>query len=239
MLNTIKDAWMMVRKDLHSEKRYLLWSIIFAAYMGGTTGVMMLGSEEARSLGPVADFILLMLVPMLGFYFSRRSFKYLTEDSYTRMLAFFRVLPISNGVVLVYRVIQSVLAFAVNGIIFFVIMYCVQGTLLDHMRFDHYLAFALTWVGYGLMMTGPYIYFEFSNHGKAYLLSTLIFLVGSVVAAAAVFAAGGNLLVYTMEVSKRWSLLSPVMWGILLAGVISLVLCSIGTLRRLESRDLV
>ncbi|WP_179281417.1 hypothetical protein [Paenibacillus sp. XY044] len=238
-MNTIKDAWMMVRKDLRGEKKYLLWSFIFAAYMGGTTGIMMLGREEARTLGPVADFILLMLIPMLGFYFSRRSFKYLTEDSYTQMLAFFRVLPISNRVVLAYRVMQSALAFVVNGIIFFIILHFVPGTLLEQMRVGHYLAFALTWIGYGFMMTGPYIYFEFSNHGKAYLLSTLIFLAGSVVAAAAIFAAGGNLLMYTVEVSERWGLLSPVMWGMLLAGAISLVLCSIGTLRRLESRDLV
>lgn len=50
---------------------------------------------------------------------------------------------------------------------------------------------------------------------------------------------GGNLLLYTLACSKEWGLLSPLMWGTLIAGTVSVQLFSRWTIHRLKSRDLV
>ncbi|MCJ8011849.1 hypothetical protein MUG84_08855 [Paenibacillus sp. KQZ6P-2] len=239
MSNT-KRAWSMILKDLKGEKKYFVWTFVYAAYMAFTLGMAVKGQLEDRSYAsPVIDGLFLLLIPMLGFYFCRRSFKYLSEDSYTRMLAYFRALPISDHVVIAYRLMQIFLGFMVNGIVFFGLMYWIAEPMRNEMSLSGYLALALTWIGYGMMMSGPYMYFEFSNHGKAYLRSTLSLFAAAVVAAAGIKICGGNLLLYTIELATRWSLLSPIMWTALVAAAVSLAIFSKITLRKLRSRDLV
>ncbi|MNP80839.1 hypothetical protein D3C76_1790420 [compost metagenome] len=51
--------------------------------------------------------------------------------------------------------------------------------------------------------------------------------------------AGGNLFLYTIKCSQQWGLLSPLMWGALLFGTVSVQLFSKWTIHRLKSRDLV
>ncbi|MWV45701.1 hypothetical protein GRF59_18975 [Paenibacillus sp. HJL G12] len=239
MENT-KRAWSMILKDLKGEKKYFMWTIVFAAYMAFTFGMAIRGQMEApKYVSPVTDGLFLLLMPMLGFYFCRRSFKYLSEDSYTHMLAYFRALPISDHVVIAYRLMQSFLAFVINGIVFFGLMYWIAEPVRSEMTIAGYLALALTWIGYGILMTGPYMYFEFSNHGKAYFRSTFILLAVAVITAATIKLCGGNLLNFSIEMAAKWSLLSPIMWSMLAAAAASLTLFSRITLRKLRSRDLV
>lgn len=239
MENT-KRAWSMIIKDLKGEKKYFVWTFVYAAYMAFTLGMAFKGQMETPEYeSPVVDGLLLLLMPMLGFYFCRRSYKYLSEDSYTQMLAYFRALPISDHVVIAYRLMQIFVAFVMNGIVFFGLMYWTAEPMRIQMSMAEYTALALTWIGYGIMMSGPYMYFEFSNHGKAYLRSTLILVAAAVVAAAVIKICGGNMLLYSIEMAKRWSLLSPIMWGMLAAAAASLAFFSKITLRKLRSRDLV
>jgi hypothetical protein len=239
-LENAKKAWSIILKDLKSEKKYFIWTIVYSVYTAFTLGLAVKGQMEApKYLNPVIDGMFLMLIPMLGFYFCRRSFKYLSEDSYTQMLAFFRALPIPNQVVIVYRVIQIFLAYIVNGIVFFGLMYFVIESADIQLSIIEYMAFALTWIGYGIMISGAYMYFEFSNNGKGYFKSTLLFLVGAVVAAGIIKLFGGNMLLCSIALANRWSMLSPLMWGMLVGATASLILFSKLTERKLRTRDLV
>lgn len=230
----------MIVKDLKGEKKYFIWTFVYAAYMAFTFGMAMRGRTESPGYtNPVLDGLFLLLLPMLGFYFCRRSFKYLSEDSYTQMLAYFRALPISDHVVIIYRLIQIFLAFLMNGFVFFGLMYWTAGPLRSELSIAGYLALALTWIGYGMMMSGAYMYFEFSKHGKAYFRSTFILLAAAVVAAVIIKVCGGNLLNYSIEQATQWKLLSPLMWMMLAAAAVSLTMFTKITLRNLQSRDLV
>jgi hypothetical protein len=84
-----------------------------------------------------------------------------------------------------------------------------------------------------------YIFAEFMVSGKAYFWSMIIFMVLSMGAALLVSMAGGNLLIASVDISKEWGLLSPLMWGSLLLGTVSVQLFSKWTIHRLKSRDLV
>ncbi len=107
------------------------------------------------------------------------------------------------------------------------------------MALPAFIAFAITWIGVGLIVSGLYIFIEYLFSGKAYLGLTVLIVVISWGISFLVLLGGGNLFLYSISVSKEWGLLSPIMWGTLLLGTISVQLFSKWTIHRLKSRDLV
>ncbi|WP_334074737.1 MULTISPECIES: hypothetical protein [Paenibacillus] len=240
-MKTWKDAWFIFRKDLRADRLYLIWNVIFMVYSGVMISFLFQSSEKAeveRVLTPMADFMALLLIPMIGFYFSRRSFNYLKEDSYTQMLLYYRTLPIPGRTIMRSRLIQLATAVVFNGAIFFAALYTMLYFMGEGIGFVQYISFALTWMGYALAMNGPYIFLEFLTRGRTYLWMTfaLMFAVGALAFIIAWF--DGSLLDFTLHQSGRFGLLSPVMWGCLAGGAILLILFSRITLRRLGGRDL-
>jgi hypothetical protein len=242
-MRTIRDAWIIVQGDFRGDKLRLLWaflfSVIFMGYLAGLTGMVTDDALDQNDRTAVADFLLLSLIPILGFTFSRRTMKYFSDDSYTKMLAYLRSLPIPPAVILCKRKLQSIFSFCLNGLLYFGLMYAISGNLRTVLPWPSYLSFALTWIGYGLMLTGIYIFIEFLFSGKAYFWLTLLIMLLSWGVSLLIKLAGGNLFFYTLSCSKDWGLLSPLMWGSLLLGAISVQLFSKWTIHRLQSRNLV
>ncbi|RCX16161.1 ABC-2 family transporter [Fontibacillus phaseoli] len=238
-MNTWKDAWAIFLKDLRIDRMYLLWSVIFMIYTGGMIGVMLRGREAAGDvLDPMADFLMLILTPFLGFYFSRRSFSYIKEDSYTQMLLYYRTLPISDKTIMVSRLIQLVSALLFNGLILFSVIYSIFLVFDIEITLVQYLAFALTWIGYSLAMNGLFIHLEFTRKGRTYLWLTILLMIFMGGGAFVFTWFDGSLLNLTLDFSKRYGLLSPLMWGVLAGGVIVLGVSSSITRRTMHKRDL-
>ncbi|WP_410770904.1 hypothetical protein [Fontibacillus sp. BL9] len=238
-MNTWKDAWAIFLKDLRVDRMYLIWNVIFMIYTGGMIGLMLRGREEAgHVLDPMADFLILILIPFLGFYFSRRSFSYIKEDSYTQMLLYYRTLPISEKTIMKSRLIQLVSALLFNGLILFSVIYSIFLVFDIEITLVQYLTFALTWIGYSLAMNGLFIHLEFTRKGRTYLWLTflLMFIVGLGTVAIAWF--DGSLLDMTMDFSKRYGLRSPLMWGVLAGGIVLLGTLSSITRKTMHKRDL-
>lgn len=243
-MTTIKHAWFIARSDFRGDRWnlvwILLWSIIFmGGYMGMLTGSMLdkvLGEGEIRI---IADVMMCTFVPMLGFTFSKRTMKYLSEDTYTRVLAYMRSLPVPVTVVMCKRKLQAAGSFALNGVMFFGLLYAASPNMRQEMPFTDYLAFALTWIGYGLTVTGLYVFIEMLYSGKVYCLYIFLFMGLFIGLAVLVGLTGGNLFLYSITVSQEWGLLSPLMWSTLLLGTLSVQLFSKWTIHRLKSRDLV
>jgi hypothetical protein len=103
---------------------------------------------------------------------------------------------------------------------------------------DQYLAFALSCTGYGLLITGLYIYGEFLFSGKKYLLLSFMFLPIAVVISVLIRLSGNYGFWYVIHYSKLWGLLSPIMWISVIAGLAALWVFSRLTLKKLALRDL-
>jgi hypothetical protein len=243
-MTTLKHALVIARSDFRGDRLnlvwILLWSILFmGGYMGMLTGSMLdgvLGDGETKT---IADVMMFTFVPMLGFTFSKRTMRYLSEDTYTRILAYMRSLPVPITVVMCKRKLQSVSSFALNGVMFFGLIYAVSPHMRQELPFTDYLAFALTWIGYGLAVSGLYIFIELLFSGKLYCLYIFLFMGLIIGLAVLIGLAGGNLFLYSVTVSQKWGLLSPLMWSTLLLGTVSVQLFSKWTIHRLKSRDLV
>ncbi|MDT3428268.1 hypothetical protein J2Z22_003860 [Paenibacillus forsythiae] len=238
-----KDSWFMIRGDLRGGKIRLiltaLFTIVFMFYLAGLTGLFFNEAAQTHQRSVLPDYFLLAIVPFLGFAYSRRTMKYWSADSYTKMLAYLRSLPIPLSAVLCKRKLQSVMCFALNGVLFFGLVYALAGHLRASLSPLGYVVFSITWIGYGLAVMGLYIFFEFLYSGKAYFWLLLLTMLISFGGAMLVKLSGGNLLFYSLACSKEWGLLSPLMWGTLLGGTVSVQLFSRWTIHRLKRRDLV
>lgn len=241
-MRTIRDSWFMIQADFRGEKMkmifFLLFSILFTLYLAFFIGMLINDSFADKERTAIADFMMLSMIPLLGFTYSRRSFKYLSEDSYTKMLAYFHSLPIPASVILCKRKLQAIFSFSLNGFLFFGLVYVLGSDLRAEMSLLPYIVFALTWIGYGLIFTGVYIMVELMFNGKIYFIITFLILAVCGVISALIKLAGGNLLYYSSSISKEYGFLSPLMWGTLVGGVISLQLFSKWTIHRLKKRDL-
>lgn len=70
--------------------------------------------------------------------------------------------------------------------------------------FTDYLAFTLTWIGLGLIVSGLYIFIELLASGKAYFIYVMLFTFIYIGTAVLTWLAGGNLILYTVSCSKEW-----------------------------------
>lgn len=244
-MRTLKDAWFMVQGDFRGDKRRLLWtflfSILFMGYLALLTGMVVddVLDSKGQTGSLLVDFLLVSLIPMLGFTFSRRTMKYWSEDPYTKTLAYFRSMPIPSTVILCKRKFQVFLAFVLNGGLFFGLMYVISSQLRIELSLSSYLSFAFSWVGFGLVVTGIYISMELLVSGRAYFWLTVLIVLLSMGSTLLIWQGGGNLFLYSISYSQEWGLLSPLMWGMLLLGMISVHLFSKWTIHRLKSRDLI
>jgi len=238
-MTIIKQAWKITRQDFRNNPYVMLWTLLFIAYLGFTMSfAVSVHWDERGNLSPVADFIMLVLIPFLGFIYNRRSFKYLQEDSYTHMLAFFRTLPIPMNAVIMSRIQQALMAFVVNSVIFFTLLFTLSATFRVYASTGFFVSFALTWIGYGMLIQAIFIHLEFLKKGKSYFwLSIVIMLICGMVSII-VRVCGTNLVSLTAFYSKEWQLLSPVMWGALLAGALGIWMSYRVTQRKLMKRDL-
>lgn len=103
-MTNFRQAWIIVRSDFDGDRLkllwMLLWSLLFMGYMGGLSSMIIQDTLDNGDGKILADIMFMTVIPMLGFTFSKRTMKYLTEDSYTRMLAYMRALPIPTAVIL-------------------------------------------------------------------------------------------------------------------------------------------
>jgi hypothetical protein len=242
-MTTFKQAWFIVRSDFNGDRLKLvwalLWALVFMGYMGFFASMIIDDVLDKGDGKVLADIILVSIVPMLGFTFSKRTMKYLTEDSYTKMLAYMRSLPIPSAVILFKRKLHVVFSFGLNGLLFFGLIYAVSANIRHELTLPAYLAFAVTWIGYGLMINGLYIFIELLTSGKFYCLCLFLMVILYVGVSLLIWLSDGNLFMYSVNFSREWGLRSPLMWGTLLLGTSSVQLFSAWTIHRLGSRDLV
>ncbi|MFB5676549.1 hypothetical protein ACE3NQ_15820 [Paenibacillus terreus] len=238
-MTAFKQAWKITSRELCADRLMAVWTLIFLAYLAITTSFLVDAQLDRESFkNPVADCMLLALIPFLGFVFNRRSFKYLQEDSYTQMLAYLRLLPVGAKTVVASRIQQAIIAFLMNGAIYFVLMFLFVEPFRMIRSPGFYVAFALTWIGYGMIMSSLYMYVEFLVKGKTYFWLSLAIMGSSIIIAAIIRICGGNMILWTRDMSLAWGAASPAMWLSLAAGAAMMLLSSRLMLRKLIVRDL-
>lgn len=235
-----KDAWILFKRDLYIDRMYLIWNVLFMIYSGVMLSFLFrsMDTDTERFLSPVSDFMMLIIIPITGFYFSRKSFNYIKDDSYTQMLKFYRSLPIPIETVVRGRLIQLITAFIFNGIIFYPILYWMAPLIRNEVSVSQYLAFILTWMGAAIILNSVFIYFELLKSGRTYMWITMAIIFSVAIMAFVVNIFDIHLVGITLNYSMRYALLSPVMWGMLALGFFFMYMMSLTVSKKLAYRDL-
>ncbi len=216
------QAWRIVGREFKIDRYYVIASTLFIAYMAFFSGLMVSMISEEPRFSLVADLLFWAVASMTGYYFSRRMMKYIAEDSYTQMLAYYRVLPISPKVIALARCQQLAVATAFNGILLFGLMYALNPGLRELLDLKGFIAFALLWTGFGLISNSAYIVLELSVRGKAYFWYSLVLLVILTVIVLSLHFSGVHIVENTVRISKEYGIVSPIAWSFFAAGVLSI-----------------
>lgn len=236
----MKQAWLITVREMTMGRWTILISILFSLYLGFTTSMVMSVqfNGEDVAVSPVMDFVILFLIPFLGFLFNRRSFMYLQEDSYTTMLAYYRTLPIPSRIIVMSRIQQMFVGFVMNGLVYFCCLFVLAADLRSDFSIAFFLTFALTWGAYGVIVHCIYIFMEMTTSGKKYFWNSLIAGIPIVILVIVVSMMGSNVVNWVTEISLHYTLTSPLLWVLLIGAAASVWTSARLTLRSLLRRDL-
>ncbi|GGA31907.1 hypothetical protein [Paenibacillus physcomitrellae] len=237
-----RDSLFLFRREWRKDRRLLLWSLFFMVYTGGCISLLVYSRQESdavKSMNVLLDFLLLMMAPMTGFCFSRGHLHYFRDDSYTQKLYYLKTLPIRPNVIISARVVQLLVYILINSVLMYGTLYIATGGLDSSLRFADYIAFVLTWTGYSFAASAYYLYFEFLRSGKVYMWMSFVLMGLCALAAVVILLLDGGLVNYTIDMSGRYGLLSPLMWASLLIGAAILYLSGRHIAQKIETRDLV
>ncbi|MDO3412617.1 hypothetical protein QWJ34_22820 [Saccharibacillus sp. CPCC 101409] len=238
MKENFRQAWLIVVRELRIDRYYLLASLLFILYMAVFAGLMISALDREPRFSLLADLLFWLAVSGIGYYFSKRIFKYITQDSYTHMLAYYRTLPIPPQALALARILQMVMSFIVNGIVFFGLMYTLYGELRQLLGIGAYIGFALTWTGLALLTNALYIVMECLMKGKAYFWYSFVLMIGVTAIMLILRLTGIHPLEESIRTSARLGMASPVMWLLLAAGIASAYWAYRTIVRRLPKRNL-
>lgn len=239
MGGTWRQAWSIVGRELKIDRYYVMGSLVFIAYMGFFSG-MIIGElpHQKGGLLLMLDLLFWAIASMIGYYFSRRIIKYITEDSYTSMLGYYRTLPISASVLAAARLIQLLLSTLCNGTLLFVMIYVIHDGVRAQMDLGAYLVFALTWTAFGLAFNSLYILMELLMRGKGYFWYSCVLLVVMEAVVLLAHYSGVSFLESSIRVSAERGASSPALWILLALSAASIVASYRTIVKRLPLRDL-
>ncbi|WP_259391724.1 hypothetical protein [Paenibacillus thiaminolyticus] len=238
----LKDAWMLVKTDLLRFKWGALFTLLFSCYMGAISTLLLNGllnsdqEGDTLVLRAVVDFVYLLTLPNLGFFFSRRNTRYLQEDSYTKWMRKLRILPIDVGTIALSRYMMLAVAFVLNMTVFFTFQLMLSDSLQSTFSPLSLVAFVLVLTAYSIVVQTVYIQFELGKHAGSYL--RLIFIVMFIILALSVIVtlSGGSMMMAVIYIAKYY----PWVSGLIAAGVIvqAFVIGMAVTRNTIRNRDL-
>ncbi|MFW5436107.1 hypothetical protein [Paenibacillus apiarius] len=242
MGNRYKQAWALVKNDLVRFKWGFVMTLLFSMYMSVTSlfmlnGVLGEGGEMYRFLSGTLDFVYLITLPNMGFFFSRRSMRYLQEDSYTKWMIKLRTLPIDIHTIALSRIMMMVVAFTLNMTLFISIQVIFSPGLRAELGPVSIMAYAFMLIAFSMIINMTFIIMELSYSGSKYFKGSLIILGFTTFLAIAIALSGGSFVLTIVYVAKYY----PWFSGILALGVITQVL-TLGIVRAknaIRKRDLV
>lgn len=242
MSNRYNKAWTLVRTDLVRFKWGVVFTVLFSVYMGVTSLVMIdhlldENEERLRFLSGMLDFVYMITLPNFGFFFSRRSMRYLQEDSYTKWMMKLRTLPIDTRTIAVSRIMLMAVAFALNMSIFILIQVIFSSELRTELSPISIAAYAFMLTAFAMIISLIYIMMELSYNGRKFMKNIFITLGIVTVISIIIALSGGSAVLTVIYVAEYYPWLS----SILALGIIACVfiLGITGASNRIRKRDII
>lgn len=221
----------------------LLTGILFA-FLGAVTGTMFLGLGDpdrmqgaVRVLGNIAaDLVTVSMTCTLGFAFTRDYLSFYWSDAFSRRLAFYRKLPVTDKEIVAARYLVFFITLPPMALCYFAGMYV--PVRLEHLvTGTEFVQAALIWLGISLAGGSGFMYLEQGMPGKAYMQLTLLVLFVLLLIVVVLNVSGIHLVSGSLALVRDYGIWAS-MAGVAAGGAIAWGVAPL-MIRRLASRDLV
>lgn len=229
-------------KDLRSSLLAMGLTAIFYIFIGGFLGSQTIefsGLQEDRYVLMIRemtmDWVMLCMLLCLGFVFSKEYFHYHRTDSFSRRLAFYRKLPVTNKEIVLARYVVFFMNLLAMSLCFYVPFFLIArlGADLSPLNF---LGAVMIWSSLSLVGGAIFLYMELGFMGKYYLRGTFIFMGIILVILVVVELLGVHLYSGGLYLAEHYNLWPGNLF--LALGIIAVWVGAKKTVRRLDVRDL-
>ncbi|MDF2935798.1 MAG: hypothetical protein K0Q90_1171 [Paenibacillaceae bacterium] len=237
-------VFMLVKLETRKLLLPALISGIIYAVLGLVTGVLTLGLSDPDSTHWAARQIYewtadLMMVSMscgLGFVFTKDYLSYYRTDAFSRKLAFYRKLPVTDKEIVTARFLVFLATLLPMALCFFALFYL--PVRIEQLATGvEFTQAAVMWLGLSLAGGAGFLFLEMGFSGKMYLLLSLVVVVIFLAAIAILNLSGIHLVSGSLSLVRDygiWPSLAVVAVGAAVAwGTAPLII------RRVASRNLI
>ncbi|GGD80361.1 hypothetical protein [Paenibacillus nasutitermitis] len=204
----------LIQYDMRRSWIGLILSFVFFSYVSLIILPVMpnfLEADPATALDNwLVDFFYLSLIPCMGFLITQNNIKFWKTDPVKDRIAYLRTLPVPMNTIVISRMIQMLIFFLIIAICFFTSQYLISSDLQAMLSPYEFIAFALTWIGYGLAVSSTYVYFEMGVGGKAYPIACILYLLVYVLVTLLLWLNNISVMKYTLDAARDHHLLLPV-----------------------------
>lgn len=177
-MSTWQAAWRLAVFEIRTGWPGLLITLIFFAYaavVGTPLLDALLTGEIPGSYGWICDYLYLTVLPNMGFLLNPPALRYWRTDVYTKKLAAWRALPISDAQIASGRLLQLVVNMVPVWLFFFALEYMLVYREAGFAA-GAYLNYALFWLGYSVLFAVMYVCLEQSLPGRIYFVACLCYM---------------------------------------------------------------
>ncbi|WP_138754202.1 hypothetical protein [Paenibacillus sinopodophylli] len=174
-----KGAWYLARHELVRDGWKSLFTLLFVGYLLLFTVPMMYSSltgDTNQMMNWATDFLYLTFLPILGFVINQTMMRFWKENSYTRKMALWRILPISSRQIALGRIIQLFIVLFCAQFVYFSMQFIIVRMMGADVSVGTFILYAVFWFGYSLATAITYVYWEIGHSGKMYFISNLIYI---------------------------------------------------------------
>lgn len=182
-----KEAWWLAVRELKYQWKAILATLLFTVFIALLTSELftyLIQSKDTYRLY-LLDVIFLGLTPSLATLFISKpylSFSTISDDPFTKRIAFFRLLPIPIEVLSRSRMIFTMLLLVMMSLFFYTVIFLTLPLQIPEPFFtsNEFLKFALFWFGYALALSGFMPFLEFGLNSRMFFI--LQFVIAAVLA---------------------------------------------------------
>jgi hypothetical protein len=182
-VSNLRMIWQLTKMEFRWHAVKYLFVIPMALYFGWICGVIT-GNLYFGDVGNKAmydlfvDVIFSIGVGVLGIAYMRESMsRLLCTRVPSKRLRFLRQLPIETGIIVKSRQLTAILNILMVYAVFFLFMYAITPKLHQLMSLPEYIAFALSWSGYVLLINSLYLFWETAYRAKIYMTLTIVVVI--------------------------------------------------------------
>lgn len=182
-----KQAWWLARQDLKQSIFPFIITIIATIVFAGFASLIldqsiryMFDSGDEYYSFFVMDFMFFILTPSLAAIFMSKpylSFRTIKEDPFSKIMAFYRALPIPVKVISLSRTFIMLVTVFIMGTTYFCTIYVLlRGDIFQFVHKSEFIVLFLIWFGYSLAIGGVNTFIEYGTNGKMLHVLPYIFI---------------------------------------------------------------